>query len=92
MEAGALSELRHVRQTRVDVVTQRSVMPGALPGTSGAVGEEACGLRLTIKNDSLNSVMATLVAAGIESIDARPPSLEELFLRLYEHRDEAPER
>ena len=91
VEAGTLSELRHVRQPRVDVVTQRSVMPGALPGTSGAVGEGG-RLRLTVENDSLNSVMATLVAAGIESIDARPPSLEELFLRLYAHRDEAPER
>lgn len=100
VESGTLAGLRHVRQTRVDVVTAQPVDVSLLPGTSvtqsdptvDGPAEQRSGdghrLALVVENESLDSVMALLAAAGIESITARPPSLEELFLRLYEVREQ----
>jgi ABC-2 type transport system ATP-binding protein len=100
VETGTLAELRHVRQTRLEVVTRRPVDVVNLPGTSMAdhVGPgpsstaDGHHLALVVENDSLDAVLQVLVAAGIESIDARPPSLEELFLRLYEVREQTGSR
>jgi ABC-2 type transport system ATP-binding protein len=42
-----------------------------------------------VATESLDALLAGLAACGVTSIEARPPTLEELFLREYD--DHVPE-
>ncbi|MFI0433278.1 MAG: ABC transporter ATP-binding protein [Candidatus Nanopelagicales bacterium] len=83
VESGALVELRHLTRTAV-AATLRSVPPGlaAHPGAHDVV-VDGQHVRASVSPQALDSFMATLSAAGIESLVAHPPTLEELFLRHY---------
>ncbi|CAM2835856.1 ABC transporter ATP-binding protein [Skermania piniformis] len=86
VETGTLNELRgHTRTSiRADVTT--------IPDTSRLpVLHDATldGNRLTatVDSDRIGEAMAALVPCGLQSLTVEPPSLESLFLRLYD-RDE----
>jgi ABC-2 type transport system ATP-binding protein len=40
-------------------------------------------LRCEVDPAALNEVLARLTAVGVRSLTCRPPTLEEMFLRLY---------
>lgn len=83
VETGRLSEMRHVRQTNVDVTTRKPLSPDALTGVQGL---EVDGLRyrFLVPNEYLDATVAVLSSHGVDSLTCTPPTLEELFLRHYE--------
>lgn len=83
VESGTLAELRHLTRTQVTATTTRPVDLAALPGVHDITRD---GERLTAQVDdaALPTVMRLLGDAGLTSLTATPPTLEELFLEHYE--------
>src|SRR6201996_20563 len=82
-ETGTLAELRHLTRTTVDA---ELAAPVSLDGLTGlhAVTTNGNHLRCQVEPESLNGLLARLTAAGVPALEVRPPTLEELFLRLYQ--------
>lgn len=88
VESGSLAEMRHLTRSSVMAETER---PAAhLEGMAGVHGLTVKGARAEFEIDSvrLGTVMDYLAGCGITSIQVRPPTLEELFLRHYGDRVE----
>lgn len=88
VETGTLTELRHLTRTSVAVETVRPV-PG-LDGLAGVHDLEVDGRRIFFEVDTavLGDALGLLQQAGVASLTATPPTLEELFLRHYgDHAD-----
>jgi ABC-2 type transport system ATP-binding protein len=83
VDSGALSDLRHLTRTSVDADLARPA-PG-LPGLPGVHALDVTGTRVRcqVDNAALEEVLRQFTAAGVRSLDCRPPTLEELFLRHY---------
>jgi ABC-2 type transport system ATP-binding protein len=83
VETGTLSELRHLTRTSVAAELARPVTGlAALPGVHDV---DLQGTRATFEVDTprLDAALGLLHDAGIRSLTATPPTLEELFLRHY---------
>ena len=83
VESGTLTELRHLTRTTVRAETVRPVEDlGVLPGVHDLLVE---GHRVAFEVDTaeLDAAIAVLHRAGIGTLTATPPTLEELFLRHY---------
>jgi ABC-2 type transport system ATP-binding protein len=86
---GTLSELRRHTRTSVHAVTARS--PEGLDGIPGVEDVEEnqqdgrFDTRLSVDTDDLDAVVGTIHAAGIHTLTATPPSLDDLFLSTYEN-------
>ncbi len=83
VETGTLSELRHLTRTSVAAELARPVTGlAALPGVHDV---DLQGTRATFEVDTprLDAALGLLHDAGIRSMTATPPTLEELFLRHY---------
>jgi ABC-2 type transport system ATP-binding protein len=83
VETGTLSELRHLTRTSVAAELERPVTGlAALPGVHDV---DLQGTRATFEVDTprLGVALGLLHDAGIRSLTATPPTLEELFLRHY---------
>jgi ABC-2 type transport system ATP-binding protein len=83
VETGTLSELRHLTRTSVAAELARPVTGlAALPGVHDL---DLQGTRATFEVDTprLDAALGLLHDAGIRSLTATPPTLEELFLRHY---------
>ena len=83
VESGTLTELRHLTRTTVRAETSRPVEGlGTIDGVHDLVVE---GRRVAFEVDTaaLGPALAVLQEAGIGTLTATPPTLEELFLRHY---------
>jgi ABC-2 type transport system ATP-binding protein len=82
VETGTLAEMRHL--TRISVEADLTA-PVALDGMPGVHELSVSGntLRCQVDRAVLDEVIGRLHQAGIRSLDCRPPTLEELFLRHY---------
>ncbi|HEY5879368.1 MAG TPA: ABC transporter ATP-binding protein [Nakamurella sp.] len=93
VETGTLTELRHL--TRTSIAAEVDTVPAglaSLPGVHDAV-VEAHRIRLDVDSSALDGVLKALVAGGVRTLAASPPTLAELFLRHYgDHLEEGPER
>lgn len=87
VETGTLAELRHLTRTRFRITTVAE--PAALAALPGVHDVRSNGLGTEFDADAsdLGSVLKGLAAAGVTTITAAPPSLEELFLRHYSDRN-----
>jgi ABC-2 type transport system ATP-binding protein len=84
VESGTLSELRHLTRTSIQVE-----LVGPMNGLAQLTGvhdlKETDGrVQFDVDTDELNPVLRRLTEIGVRSLVSQPPSLEELFLRLYE--------
>jgi ABC-2 type transport system ATP-binding protein len=84
VETGTLAELRHL--TRTSIQAELESAPVALDRLPGVHGLDVEGNRVRCEVDTaqLDGLMKELAGAGIKSLVAQPPTLEELFLRHYE--------
>jgi ABC-2 type transport system ATP-binding protein len=84
VETGTLAQLRHL--TRTSIQAELESAPVALDRLPGVHGLEVEGNRVRCEVDTaqLDGLMKELAGAGIKSLVAQPPTLEELFLRHYE--------
>ncbi|GAB3444062.1 ABC transporter ATP-binding protein [Streptomonospora sediminis] len=84
VEAGSLSELRHL--TRSSVSAELAAAPAGLSGMAGVYGLHTEGhhVRCQVDTAHIGEVLAHLHSLGIADITVQPPALEELFLRHYQ--------
>lgn len=90
VETGTLTELRHLRRTRV-----RAEVSGAVPDLAhlegvhdveveaGAPGAPGAMVSASVDPVGLPALLGALHAAGVVSLTSAPPTLEELFLDAY---------
>ncbi len=80
IETGSLSSMRHLSRTTLIVKLQQ--MAPDLPGMHDVV---RTGLRLqaNVDADAIPGLMTSLVTYGIESLEVRTPTLEEMFMQHY---------
>ena len=91
VETGTLTELRHLTRTSVAAETLRPV--AGLEGMPGVHDLEVDGRRVFFEVDTsvLGDALGAIQQAGVASLTATPPTLEELFLRHYgDHADHEP--
>ena len=84
VESGTLSELRHLTRTSI-----QAELVGSMDGLAQLSGVHDLRVddgrvRFDVDTDEINAVLRRLTEIGVRSLVSQPPSLEELFLRLYE--------
>ena len=80
---GTLAQLRAVTRTTVTVATEQPADGlERLTGVHG-VGHLDGHLRFEVDGDELDAVIRHLAPLGVRSLVSHPPTLEDLFLRLY---------
>jgi len=86
-ETGTLAEMRHLTRTTVEAELAGPVSLDGLAGLHAvdlhAVDQQGTKLRCEVDHASLNDLLARLTKVGVVALTCRPPTLEELFLRLY---------
>jgi ABC-2 type transport system ATP-binding protein len=90
VESGTLAELRHL--TRTSVRAELATAPVGLDALPGVHDLTVQGTRLSCQVDtaSLGSLLTALEPYGVQTLESRPPTLEELFLRHYGDAPVAP--
>jgi ABC-2 type transport system ATP-binding protein len=84
VEHGTLAELRHL--TRTTVTAELRAVPAGLasaPGVHGLVVDDG-HVQLDVDHEHLEATMRLLADAGVRTLVAAPPTLEQLFLRHYD--------
>ncbi|AXF57510.1 ABC transporter ATP-binding protein [Salicibibacter kimchii] len=89
IETGTLKELRHLTRTNVFVETKEPIP--SLDNHEGVYDIEAQGQALSFQVDAeeLDSVIKHISQFGIVKLESAPPTLEDLFMRHYEQKDES---
>jgi ABC-2 type transport system ATP-binding protein len=86
VETGTMAELRHLTRSSVRAELERPAdlapSPTELPGVHDL---QLDGARLVcqVEPTGLDGLLGALARAGVTSLEVRPPTLEELFLRHY---------
>ncbi len=89
VETGTLSDLRGHTRTSIHAVLTR--LPSATQLAWFAdVRLDGHRLTATIDSDHIGEAMAALTPLGLASLTVEPPSLESLFLRLYDRPNDRP--
>ena len=81
-ETGTLAQMRHLTRTTVDAELAGPVSLDGQPGLH-AVDLQGTKLHCEVDHAALNDLLTRLTQAGVVALTCRPPTLEELFLRLY---------
>lgn len=83
VQSGSLAELRHL--TRTTVIAETAMPATDIAAAEGVHNPQFLDGRVTfdVDSDHLDAAMRALVALGVRSLTAHPPTLEELFLRQY---------
>jgi ABC-2 type transport system ATP-binding protein len=90
VQHGTLAELRHLTRTTVVVSTLRPPADLAhVPGVAHVAQADGT-VSFDVDTDHLDEAMTYLAALQIRSLVSHPPTLEELFLRQYGDRVDAP--
>ncbi|MEV4016208.1 ABC transporter ATP-binding protein [Nonomuraea angiospora] len=89
VESGTLAQLRHLTRTTVVAETATPVTGlDRLPGVHDAKAEGA-SVRFGVDAEHLDAAIRHLTTFGIDSLVSHPPTLEELMLRHYAHKEAA---
>lgn len=85
IETGTLQELSHLTRIQMSITTKKSVSKlRSMVGIHDVVinGNEAS---FQVDTEELDNVMSYVSQSGIVHIESAPPTLEDLFMRHYEH-------
>jgi polyether ionophore transport system ATP-binding protein len=82
VETGTLAEMRHLTRISVEADLAEPVALDGIPGVQ-ELSITGTTVRCQVDRAVLDEVIGRLHQAGIRSLDCRPPTLEELFLRHY---------
>ena len=86
VETGTMRDLRHLTRTSVTAELERAAdLPAGLSGQAGVhdVRVDGSTLHCQVEPAGLDTTLAALSRAGVTTLEVRPPTLEELFLRHY---------
>jgi ABC-2 type transport system ATP-binding protein len=83
VETGSLSDLRHL--TRTSVTAELAAAPAGLAELPGVhdLAIDGATVRCSVDTAEMQGVLRHLSGIGVHSLISQPPTLEELFLRLY---------
>jgi ABC-2 type transport system ATP-binding protein len=83
VETGALSDLRHL--TRTSIMAELAAAPTGLADLPGVhdLRVEGSTVHCQVDTGELAGLLSRLASVGVHSLISQPPTLEELFLRLY---------
>ncbi|WP_409183783.1 ATP-binding cassette domain-containing protein [Amycolatopsis sp. VS8301801F10] len=89
VESGTLAELRHL--TRTSITAELAGPPNGLARLADVHDLKTDGnrVRFDVETRSLEDALRQLTQIGVRSLESRPPTLEELFLRHYADELEA---
>ena len=88
IESGTLSELRHLTRTNLLVETKEPIpVIEELKGIHN-VKKDGQTLDFQVDSEELDSVIRNVSEYGIVKLESAPPTLEDLFMRHYEHKQE----
>ncbi len=89
VESGTLAELRHL--TRTSITAELCGPPNGLARLSDVhdLKVEGNRVRFDVETRSLEDALRQMTEVGVRSLESRPPTLEELFLRHYADELEA---
>ena len=89
VESGSLVELRHL--TRTSITAETVASPVGLDGLAGVHRLRVDDHRVSFDVDTahLGGALEHLTRLGVRTLESRPPTLEELFLRHYGDRCES---
>ncbi len=90
VRSGTLIDLRGDTRTTIHAILHQTPELGAL-GILHDVHLDGDHLTATIESDRINEAMILLSGYGLDSLTVEPPSLESLFLRMYEDVATTPE-
>ena len=83
VESGRLSEMRHLQRLAIAAETEHELHGiGDIPGLSDVV-LDGTHLRCSVEPAHLGELLSHLTAAGIQTLESHPPTLEQLFLSHY---------
>jgi ABC-2 type transport system ATP-binding protein len=84
VDGGSLDDLRHL--TRTTIVAETTDSPQGLAQLPGVHDAHVDGhhVRLSVDAAALEPTLRALAALGVQRLESRPPTLEELFLRHYD--------
>jgi ABC-2 type transport system ATP-binding protein len=92
VESGSMADLRHLTRTSVSVVTGKPVTGlKEMAGVSNIM-IDGSNTRFSVDPEGLNAAIQYLTQFDIRALTSAPPTLEELFIRYYEHAPEAKAR
>ncbi|MTV25376.1 ABC transporter ATP-binding protein [Nitriliruptoraceae bacterium ZYF776] len=84
VESGTLTELRHLTRTTVTLTADGSLDGLAdLPGVHGIEDAPGGQIRFEVDGDRIDPTLQVLARAGVRSLVAHPPTLEQLLMRHY---------
>jgi ABC-2 type transport system ATP-binding protein len=84
VESGSMTDLRQLSLSRVKAeLLATPVGLAEIPGVRNLI-IDGTRVSLDVPTQSVGAVMSALGAAGLRSVECRPPTLEELFLQHYE--------
>jgi ABC-2 type transport system ATP-binding protein len=83
VQSGTLADLRGDARTAIHAVLERAPDASVLAGLHD-VRLDGTHLSATVGADRIQDAMTVLTGYGLKSLTVEPPSLESLFLRLYE--------
>jgi ABC-2 type transport system ATP-binding protein len=86
VETGTLSDLRHL--TRTTVIAEVLEAPEALRSLDDVFALRIDGRRVEceVESSGMDDLLRALSDLGVQALTARPATLEELFLRHYQHQ------
>jgi ABC-2 type transport system ATP-binding protein len=85
IEAGALTDLRHLQRQALAIETEHPLSIETIPGVFD-VETDANIVRCTVEAGALGEVLRLAAEATVINLETRPPSLEEMFLRYYDRQ------
>ncbi|MEU0565464.1 ABC transporter ATP-binding protein [Nonomuraea sp. NPDC005983] len=89
VESGTLAQMRHLTRTTVAADTATPVTGlNQVPGVHNAKVEGG-SVRFSVDAEHLDAAIRHLTTFGIDSLVSHPPTLEELMLRHYAHKEAA---
>ncbi len=90
VETGTLAEMRHVTYTSIDVTLDSMPSDPAPFLRASAIQVDGTRLRCDVPTEQIGAVLSQLEPYGIRTLTCQPPTLEQLFLRHYDHTLTAP--
>lgn len=89
IESGSLDEMRHLTRNHIIVETKETIPSlESLEGVHDLENTEQ-GLSFQVDSEEMDVVMKHISQYGILKLESAPPTLEDLFMRHYEHKEEA---
>lgn len=84
VEAGTLTQLRHLRRSRVTVTADGASALAEVDGVYDFVATSDDAATFTVSDTGMSSVTKVLGGLTVRALTVEPPSLEELFLHAYD--------